>query len=166
MRLLKRITLVLAVLVLLSGMGCGNKRIGATYDPFVIFPASAQWTWDESLNRTSSNPSMTPLKIRTLAREAITEGLAKRGYTFAEEGEDVDFRVHYQLGIGRKIERDSAKGYGSLSLTLVEASTNREAWAGFIKTDADVTLSEADRRKRLQKQVDEMLGKFPPSTAK
>jgi len=78
----------------------------------------------------------------------------------------VDFRVHYQLGIGRKIERDSAKGYGSLSLTLVEASTNRDAWAGFIKTEAKVMLSEDDRRKRLQKQIDEMLENFPPSKAK
>ena len=165
MRLLKRITLVLTIIVLFSFIGCGKKRIGATYDPFVIFPATAQWTWDESLNRSSSDPSLTPLKVRPLLREAVTEGLARHGYTLAQEGEKVDFRIHYQLGIGRKIERDSTQGYASLSLTLVEASTDKKAWVGFVKTDADVTLSETDRRNRLQKQIDEMLKDFPPSQA-
>jgi len=79
MRLLERITLVLAVIALISSAGCA-KRIGATYDPFAIFPATAQWAWDEELNRIPEDQSMTALNIRTLVRETITEVLARRGY--------------------------------------------------------------------------------------
>jgi len=163
MRLQKRITLVLAVLVLLGSSGCGEKRIGATYDPFAIFPATAQWAWEEELNRLPTDPSMTELNIRTLMEEAITKGLAKRGYEMAPAGGEVQFLVHYQVGIAKRIEPNSVKGFGSLSLTLVDPTTNRDVWVGFVKTKADIALSESDRRKRLQKQVDTMLKKFPPS---
>jgi hypothetical protein len=34
---------------------------------------------------------------------------------------------------------------------------------GFIKNDVDPSFSEAERRKRLQKEVNKMLKDFPPS---
>jgi hypothetical protein len=163
MPLLKRITLVLAAIALLSSFGCGPKRTGATYDPFVVFPATAQWAWDEGLNRVPADQSITDLNIRNIVRDIITKGLAKRGYSMAPEGGKVHYRVHYQVGIGRRIEKKSVKGYGSLSVTLVDASTNQEVWVGFVKTESNVSQSETERRKGLQKRVDKMLGKFPPS---
>ncbi len=45
---------------------------------------------------------METLNIRSIVREAITEGLAKRGYTLAPAGGKAEFRVHYQVGIGQK----------------------------------------------------------------
>jgi hypothetical protein len=163
MRLQKRITFALAVFVLLSASGCREKRIGATYDPFAIFPATAQWAWEEELNRLPTDPSMAELNIRVLVEEAITKGLAKRGYEMAPEGGEVQFLIHYQVGIAKRIEPNSVQGFGSLSLTLVDPTTNRDVWVGFVKTRADITLSESARRKRLQQQVDTMLKKFPPS---
>ena len=165
MRLLVRITLVLTFIALLSASGCA-KRIGATYDPFLMFPATAQWAWDEGMNRIPEDPSMASLNISTLVRETITKGLARRGYQMAPEGGKVDFRVHYQVGIGRRVKTSSVTAYGSLSLTLVDASTDRDAWVGFVKTDVDVSVSEADRRQRLQKKIDKMLRKFPPAQPK
>jgi len=162
MRLLERITLVLAVIVLISSAGCA-KRIGATYDPFAIFPATAQWAWDEELNRIPEDQSMTALNIRTLVRETITEVLARRGYVKARSGEKVDFRVHYQVGTGKRVKPYSVKGYSSLSLTFVEVSTNRDVWVGFVKANVDVSISAAKRRMRLLKQVNKMLRKFPPT---
>ena len=106
---------------------------------------------------------MAELNIRTVVREIVTDGLAKRGYTLAPEGEEAEFLVHYQVGIGKRIGPDSVKGFGSLSLTLVEVSTKRDVWVGFIKTEVALSLSEEDRRKRLRKRVDKMLKKFPPS---
>ena len=163
MPLLKRITLVLAAMAVLSSSGCGPKRTGATYDPFATFPATAQWAWDEGLNLLPVDPSISNLNIRTIVRDVVTEGLAKRGYTMAPDGGKVDFRVHYQVGIGTKVDQTSSKGYGSLNLTLVNATTNQEVWVGFVRTESDVSLSEKDRRKRLQKRVDKMLREFPPS---
>lgn len=163
MRLTKRITLILAVLALLGSFGCAPKRTGATYDPFVVFPPTAQWAWDEGLNRLPTDPSMEQLNISTIVRDTITVGLAKRGYTMAPEGEKADFLAHYQVGIGRRIDRSSVKGFGSLSLTLVDPSTSRVVWVGFVKTESDMSLSEAERRERLQGNIDRMLGKFPPS---
>ena len=163
MRLQKRITFVLAVLVLFSSSGCYQKRIGATYDPFAIFPATAQWAWEVELNRLPTDPSIKELNVRAMVEEAITKGLAKRGYDMAPEGGQAQFLVHYQVGISKRIKPNSVKGYGSLSLTLVETVTNRDVWVGFVKTEAHVARSEGDRSKRLQSQVDRMLRKFPPS---
>ena len=165
MRLLKRITVVFAVIYLLGSSGCAT-RIGATYDPFLVFPATAQWAWDEGMNRVPQSPSMTALNIRAVVRDTITEGLARRGYTMAPEGGKVDFQVHYQVGIGKIIKPNSVKAYGSLSLTLVDVTTNRNAWVGFVKTPVDVSLSETERRTRLQKNIKKMLSKFPPSQHK
>jgi hypothetical protein len=165
MRLLERSALVLTVIALLGASGCA-KKIGATYDPFVIFPATAQWTWNEEMNKIPNDPSMEALNIRSIVREAITEGLAKRGYTLAPAGGKAEFRVHYQVGIGQKIEQDSVKSYASLSLTLVDTKTDRSAWVGFIKTGADIATPEAQRRKRLREQMNKMLKNFPPNQPK
>jgi hypothetical protein len=162
MRLLERNILVFAVVAVLGVSGCA-EHIGATYDPFEFFPATAQWTWNDELNRIPKHPSMESLNIESIVRETITEGLAKRGYTFAPAGEKVEFRVHYQIGIGQKIEQDSVESYGSLSLTLVDAKTDRSAWVGFINTDVDIAIPEAQRRERLREQMDEMLEDFPPN---
>lgn len=162
MRLLERIILVVALGTLLGSSGCARKA-GPSYDPFLRFPATAQWAWDDAWNRFPDDPAIEELNIRTLARETITDGLAARGYTLAPEGGKVDFRVHYHVGLRKVIKKDSVEGYGSLSLTLVDASTNRNAWVGFIEADVDVSNSEAERRKRLQKEVNKMLKDFPPS---
>ena len=103
------------------------------------------------------------MHLRPHVREVITNGLAKRGYSMAPEGGKVHYRVHYQVGIGKRIDKTSVKGYGSLSVTLVDASTDQDVWVGFVKTESNVSLSETERRKGLQKRVDKMLGKFPPS---
>jgi hypothetical protein len=165
MHLLERSTLVLTVIALLGASGCGPK-IGATYDSFAIFPATAQWTWNDELIRIPKHPSMETLNIKSIVQEAITEGLAERGYTLAPVGGKGDFRVHYQIGLGQKIKEDSVKSYASLSLTLVDTKTDRSVWVGFIRTDADITTPEAERRKRLRKQMNEMLEDFPPSQPK
>jgi hypothetical protein len=162
MHLLERNILVLAVIALIGVNGCAEK-IGATYDPFEIFPATAKWTWDEQSNRIPKHPAIESLNIENIVREAIIEGLAERGYTLAPAGEKVDFRAHYQIGLGQKISQDSVKSYGSLSLTLVDANTDRSAWVGFIKTDADIAIPETERRERLREQMNEMLEDFPPN---
>ena len=165
MRLQERITLFLVVIALLAASGCSPK-IGATYDTFVLFPATAQWAWNEEMNRFPTEPSLETLNIKSAVREAITEGLAQRGYTLAPAGGKVDFRVHYQVGLGQVITQDSVKSYASLSLTLVDTKTDRSAWVGFIKTDADIAIPEAERRKRLQKKMNKMLKNFPPNQPK
>jgi hypothetical protein len=165
MRLLERTTLVLAVIALLGTSGCTTK-IGATYDTFAIFPATAQWTWNDELNRIPEASSIKALNIESIVRETITESLAERGYTLAQAGGKVDFLVHYQVGIGQKIKQGSVKSYASLSLTLVDATTDRSAWVGFIKTGADIATPEAQRRKRLRKQMNKMLKNFPPNQPK
>jgi hypothetical protein len=165
MHLLKRNTLVLAVIALLGVSGCAAKT-GATYDPFAIFPATARWTWNDELNSFPNDPSLETLNIQSMVREIITESLAERGYTLAPAGEEVDFRAHYQFGLGQLIEQDSIKAYASLSLTLVDTKTDRSVWVGFIKTDADIAISEAQRRKRIRKKMDKMLKGFPPNQPK
>jgi hypothetical protein len=165
MRLLDRSTFLLAVIVFLGVSGCGPK-IGATYDAFAIFPATAQWTWNEGLNRFPKNASMETLNIESIMRESITESLTERGYTLAPAGGKVDFLVHYRVGLGQVIKKDSVESYGSLSLTLVDTTTDQSVWEGFIKTEADIAISEAERRKRMQERMNEMLKDFPPNQPK
>jgi hypothetical protein len=162
MRPIERIALALGVLGLLAAAGCA-KKIGATYDPFVVFPATAHWSWDEAMNRMPSDPSLAKLDIESIVRETITASLAERGYTLASQGEPVDFRVHYQLGLGQVVKPDSVEGFASLSLTLVDTQTDRAAWVGFIKTRVHVANSESERREQLRKRLDELLKDFPPS---
>jgi hypothetical protein len=162
MHLSRRISLVLAVIALLGSNGCASN-IGTTHDPFVIFPETAQWAWDEKMNTLPSDPSMQALNIRTIVRESVTEALATKGYTLEPAGGKVDFRVHYQVGITKVITENSPKAYGSLNLTLVNVTTNRTVWVGFIKANVDVSISEAERRMRFSQELSKLLKDFPPS---
>ena len=166
MRLHKRISLLIVAVALLGATGCAPKRIGAAYDPFFLFPATAQWAWDEGLNRIPNDPALTELNIRRIVRDLITEGLAERGYTMAPKGGEVDFRIHYEIGIGRRIEPGSVEGFASLSLNFVDVATDRDVWLGFVRTEVAIAITEAERRKRLRSRIEKMLGKFPPNQPK
>jgi hypothetical protein len=162
---IERVALTLGVLGLLAVGGCTTK-IGATYDPFVLFPATAQWTWDEAMNSMPSDPSMAKLNIEAIVRETIVASLAERGYTLAPDGGTADFRAYYQLGLGQIVNLDSVESFASLSLTFVDTETNRSAWVGFITTRADIAIPDAERRELLRKRLDKMLKDFPPSQPK
>jgi hypothetical protein len=64
------------------------------------------------------------------------------------------------------ISTTSASAVATLSLSLVESESKRRVWVGFIKVDVDTSLTEAQRRERLQAEMQELLEDFPPSQPK
>jgi len=152
-------------LCLAVALGCA-KTVGSTHDPLAIFPAQATWVWDEAANRMPSDERLRVLNIDAIIRDTTAEGLAARGYTQAPAGSPAPYLLSYEVGIGRLITTTSASAVGTLSLSLVESESKRRVWVGFIKVDVDTSLTEAQRRERLQGEMQKMLKDFPPSQPK
>ena len=152
-------------LFLVGALGCA-ETVGSTHDPLAIFPARATWVWDEAANRMPPDERLRILNIDAIIRDTTAEGLAARGYTQAPAGSPAPYLLSYEVGIGRLISKTSASAVGTLSLSLVESESKRRVWVGFIKVDVDTSRTEAQRRERLQGEMQKMLEDFPPSQRK
>jgi hypothetical protein len=153
--------LVLAFCLFAAG-GCA-KNVGATFDPLAIFPAQSEWVWDEAASRMPNDERLEQLNVSSIIRDTAAVAFAARGYTQAPAGSDAPYRLSYELGLGRVIEATSARGFGSLSMTLSESKSKRRVWVGFIRVDVDTSMTESERRERLQGEMHKMLEEFPPS---
>jgi hypothetical protein len=152
-------------LCLVVAFGCA-KTVGSTYDPLAIFPAQATWAWDDAANRMPSDETLHVLNVDAVIRDTTAEGLSARGYAQAPAGSPAPYLLSYEVGIGRMISTTSASAVATLSLSLVESESKRRVWVGFIKVDVDTSLTEAQRRERLQAEMQELLEDFPPSQPK
>ena len=88
--------------------------------------------------------------------------LAERGYREVE-AEPADYRVSYQLSIFTGISDDPARSVASLSILLIEASSNQRVWVGFARATPQLELQEEARDARLRTLVEQMFAGFPPS---
>jgi len=154
-------TITLALLLLLAS-GCA-KNVGSTFDPLAIFPAQATWSWDPAEIIIPSDERLVSLNINGIVRESIVEGFAEHGYKEAPVGSKAPYRLSYEIGIGRTITSTRATAIGTLSVSLVEADSNRRVWIGFIRVNVDTSRTGAERRDLLRREVRNMLRDFPPS---
>jgi hypothetical protein len=150
-------------LVLLAAlMGCSSTTVRTTHDPLAVFPAEATWSWDEAANRLPRDERLRTLNLNSIIRDTASEAFAARGYVEAEAGAPGDYRLSFDVSVGRVISQRDTRGVGSVSLTLVESAFDHRVWVGFISADVDFSLPEAERRQRIAREMRRLLRDFPP----
>ena len=146
----------------IAAWGCGGTKVGSTHDPLVVFPAEATWAWDEADNRLPNAEIVRTLDLDSVIREAATAAFAERGYVEASSGAPAQYLLSYDVGLGEVITQTSSRAVGSVSLHLVEARTGHRVWVGFVRTDVDVSRTDAERRSWMRERMRTMLKDFPP----
>jgi hypothetical protein len=159
MRLWKQLVLAICLIPL---FGCA-KNVSSNFDPLAIFPATATWVWDDSKNILPDDPTMVTLEIDRILREVVGEAFSARGYTEAPDGIQPDYLLHYEVGVGIVVDGRQRPPVATGSFELTEFLTGRQVWVGFLTTNVDVTLTEKERTRRLQRELRKMLKNFPPS---
>ena len=158
----------LGLVTALALAGCasdGGLETSATHDPLTRFPAEATFSWDESGNKLPRDERIQALDLDPLIRQAANQEFAARGYRVTASG-GADFRLSYHLDVHTWIGAGDSKSVASLSLLLVEASSDRRVWLGYGRAELDVSVSREERSARLRKATAKILEKFPPNQPK
>lgn len=154
-------TLLTALLLLLHLAGCASDLdVSTAADPLTRFPRQATYAWDAAANSMASDERLHALDLPALIKETANEQFAAQGYRAVTSGSP-DFRLSYELGLINWIGGDQ-KTIGSLSLHLVDPTSNRLVWNGYGKAPIHAGLSRAERKARLGEAIAEMLEEFPP----
>lgn len=155
-------TATLVPIAFIVAWGCGGPKVGSTHDPLVVFPAEATWEWDESENRLPNDEIVRTIDLDSVIREAATAAFAERKYVETSSGVPAQYLLSYDVGLGEVITQTSARAVGSVSLRLVEARSGHRVWVGFIRTDVDLSRTDAERRRWMRERMRTMLKDFPP----
>jgi hypothetical protein len=155
---------VLALIGLSALLACTSSRpqVSTAIDPWTNFPANATFVWDEAADREPDDAWIRELRFGPRLRRLTTEVLAERGYREVE-AEPADYRVSYQLSIFTGISDDPARSVASLSILLIEASSNQRVFVGFARATPQLEDPEEARDARLRTLVEQMFAGFPPS---
>jgi hypothetical protein len=159
------LSILLLLAAVLAAAGCASEppfATSATFDPLAPFPATATYAWNDQANRSPENPELDSIDFDTLLKQVANEEFAKRGYTQAAPG-SADYWLSYELTVYRWFSAEKTQATGTLSLSLVDARTQRRVWLGFGRAEVLVGLSEAERVQRLREIQAKMLENFPPS---
>ena len=137
------------------------------------------------LQNTEDDPAKIKARLEPVIRQAVDEELAKRGMTLVASGTP-DFYVNYYVLIGPGSSSQyqgqfigavpgwglpdfmmsttafSAFEQGSVILDISAVSLKSVVWRAVAEAEIDRQRSDAERAKRIQDGVREMLKKFPP----
>lgn len=149
-------------IALIPAWGCSGPKVGSTHDPLVVFPAQATWEWDDAANRLPNNELVHTLELDSIIREAATAAFSERGWVEAPAGSAPQYLLSYDVGLGEVISQTQARAVGSVSFHLAEARTGHRVWVGFVRTDVDLSRTEAQRRTWMRDRMRIMLKDFPP----
>lgn len=149
---------------LLLAMGCAKPDFEAAtiFDPLASFPAEATIAWDDKANHLPTNPELQPLEYDRLIKQVSNEEFGKRGYT-KTTSDSADYLISYELTVHRWISTEKTRATGTLSLSLVDTTSNNRVWLGFGRAEVFVGLSEEERIARTRVILTEILGAFPPN---
>ena len=157
---------MLGLLLLLALAGCASEvSIGTAYDPLAVFPQQGSFAWHEGSNVISEN--VAHLDLADLLTPAVEAALASRGWQKATR-EAADVLVSYELGVATWLQiatpdsEERSLALGSLSVALTDPKDERRLWVGFIEAEVNPSLSQEERRERIEKALESLFEEFPP----
>jgi hypothetical protein len=156
---------ILIVVSACVAIACASEPpfdVSATFDPLAPFPAQATFAWNDSANRPPDNPELESLDYDRLLKQVGGEEFSKRGYSLATQGLP-DYWLSYELTVYSWFSAEKTQATGTLSLSLVDANSDRRIWLGYGRAEVLVGLNEAERIERLREILTGMLANFPPN---
>jgi hypothetical protein len=175
---------ILASALVTVGMtlaACSSVSISSDYDPSTDFSQYKDYAWYSGKNIPGDALAANPLLQRSVVA-AIDKLLAKRGFVKVDEGE-ADFIVVTHAGMKEKMRVTDWGSYGwydpwwgpyggrvdvsyydegTLVIDFVDSQEKQLTWRGLAKGTVRDEPTSAERQKRLEELVTDILADFPP----
>ncbi len=166
-------------------------KVRVEYDKTFDFRAFRTYAWHpdgagvvKMLENTDDNPEQIRSRLEPVIRQAVDQELAKRGFTQVTSGTP-DFHVCYYLLVGPGLSSQFQGQFvrpvpewglpsfppsttslrmfeqGTLILDISSVSLNTVIWRGIVQGEIDRQRTDAERHKRIQDGVRDVLKKFP-----
>lgn len=162
----------LTMAVMLAALaGCATMTVSSHIERDVDFSSYVTYDWGGRDNFPVGDPRLdnNPF-FRDYVEGAIERRLIAKGFELAVDGPP-DLLVHYHASVSQKVdvyEADRDHGYdqpsrivefeqGTLVVDIVDAKTSKVIWRGWSQ---DVMTGVIDNQRRLEKQVEEGVGKM------
>jgi hypothetical protein len=155
--------------------GCATMNVSAHLERGVAFTEYQTYDWGPPDNLPVGDPRLdnNPF-FNDYLQGAIEKQLAAKGFARAGEGRPADLLVHYHAAVNQRLDvyrADQQYGYcygdceprvvefdeGTLVIDLIDVGTKKVVWRGWAQ---DTMTGVIDNQDRLQKQVDEGVGKM------
>jgi hypothetical protein len=157
---------MIGMLLLVALAGCASDvSTGTAYDPLAVFPRQGTYAWADGSNFISEQ--VAHLGLAELLPAAVEGALADRGWRKVTP-ESADLLVSYQVGatvivqVATPDSEERSRATGSLSVALVDPKNKRRLWVGFIEAEVNPSLSQEERRERLEAALETLFEEFPP----
>jgi hypothetical protein len=158
-----------------------NVSVRTSYSPDAKFPAGSKYAFVEYASDSEQRPEVASVEQRI--QTALGDQLKKKGFKPAKYS-DVDFFVAYNVGLQHEINVLAAKSKepgnnwigvlvipndyvsGALLVQMIDAKSMEPTWLGIFNTDITLTsVSEKQKKQRVEYAVKELLMTFPPSSS-
>jgi hypothetical protein len=166
-----RVAALIGTAALLLSTHAWAQDVSYDYDKSVNFSALKTYAWAPDGN---IQDELTHKRITA----AVDAQLAAKGLRRVEAGATPDVIVTYRAGVRQELEVNGYTGYrvnrwssarvqqvpvGALVVEMLDAKTKDVVWRGIATKDLDVDASPEKREKNLNKAVEKLFKKYPPS---
>lgn len=172
---------------LILSAGCASIRPDIDYDPEKDFRQYNNYSW--LVEKKEVNNQIRNDLLNERIKNAIENGLARKGYQKVSGDAETDFLLTYHLSIETKVDVStintgwgyhpggSRYGYGGIShsdtivreykagtlvIDIVDKSDNMLAWRGAAQSRLKKNIPPEERTERINKVVNAILDEFPP----
>ena len=147
---------------------------------YTISASKNTFSWKPNSSFVLASERINSDEFKSLIENAIQMALKNKGYRIGNNSDDSDLLVSYAAGLetelsDREITRrfgmipglqgniSSPEKYekGTIIVDIFDNSTNKSVWRGVVQGFADLNISRAERSKRLEKIMQQLLAEFP-----
>ena len=147
---------------------------------YTISASKNTFTWKPDSSLVLASERIDPDEFTPLIENAIVVALQNKGYKLERSEGNSDLLVAYAAGLetelsdkeitrrfgmipglqGKSTNKDKYEK-GTIIVDIFDKSTNRSVWRGVVQGFADLNMSKAERSKRLEKVMQQLLAEFP-----
>jgi len=157
--------------------------VAADIDPHADFSSYQTYAWDPDHTDSTGDPRMDDTDFDSWVRSFVADGLVARGLRETQES-SADLLIHYHASVHQRFDVytvDSERGYeyhgeeeqlfdyeeGTLVLCMVDRSTSRVVWRGYVHTNVEGVMDDPELiEERLTEAVHKVLERFPVPLAR
>jgi hypothetical protein len=178
---MRRYLHVYGILLLVVVAACRSAQVGYDYDRGADFSRYRSYAWVSTGQKATGDKRLDSSLVDARIRRAIDSQLRAKGYAVSAGGSP-DFLVAYHTGMKDLMKGASTQNYigdrahgtfttisdvqpyheGTLTLDIVDATSQRLVWQASVRADVDQSLDPKERDSRMEDVVRAMLAHFPP----
>ncbi|WP_455201397.1 DUF4136 domain-containing protein [Kaarinaea lacus] len=147
---------------------------------YTISASKNSFAWKPDSSFVLASERIDSGEFKPLIENAIKVTLKNKGYKFGDNYENSDLLVSYAAGLETELsDKEVTRRFGmipglqgnaanmdkyekgTIIVDIFDKSTNKSVWRGVIQGFADLKLSRAERSKRLESVMQQLLAEFP-----